>query len=137
MKLRESETVELKRMVVAGVKKEVAAFANSSGGILYIGVDDDGSVSGVDDADAVIQQITNMVRDSIKPDVTMFVRYEIIDYHGRQIVAVTTQRGTNRPYYLAQRNEAGRCLCASGHFHRTRYGYGDPSDDKGNRRGQL
>ncbi len=103
MKLRESETVELKRMVVDDVKKEVAAFANSSGGILYIGVDDDGSVSGVDDADAVIQQITNMVRDSIKPDVTMFVRYEIIDYHGRQIVAVTTQRGTNRPYYLAQK----------------------------------
>lgn len=72
----ESETVELKSSVVADICKEVIAFANTKGGTLYIGVEDDGTVVGVDSADRVTLQINNMVRDSIKPDVTMLVRYE-------------------------------------------------------------
>lgn len=44
-----------------------------------------------------------MVRDSIKPDVTMFVRYDTKVVEGKQIVAVEIQRGTERPYYLAKK----------------------------------
>ena len=38
----ESETVELKSSVLADICKEVIAFANTKGGTLYIGVEDDG-----------------------------------------------------------------------------------------------
>lgn len=72
----ESETVELRSLVVADICKEVIAFANTKGCTLYIGIADDGTVIGVDSADRVTLQINNMVRDSIKPDVTMFVHYE-------------------------------------------------------------
>ena len=41
-----------------------------------------------------------MVRDSILPDVTMFVHYETLDSDNRKIVKVTVSRGTNRPYYI-------------------------------------
>lgn len=50
-----------------------------------------------------MQQIINMVRDSIKPDVTMFLRHGIKDINGKKIIAVEIQRGTERPYYLAQK----------------------------------
>lgn len=100
---RESETVELKSIVVEDIKKEVIAFANSSGGKIYIGISDDGTVIGVDNADEVTLQIANMVRDSVKPDVTMFVRYETKEEDGKQIVVADIQRGTNRPYYLAKK----------------------------------
>ena len=63
----ESETVELKSSVVADICKEVIAFANTKGGTLYIGIEDNGTVVGVDSADRVTLQINNMVRDSIKP----------------------------------------------------------------------
>ena len=66
----ESETIELKSSVVADLCKEVIAFANTRGGTLYIGVEDNGTVIGVDSADRVTLQINNMVRDSIKPDIT-------------------------------------------------------------------
>lgn len=99
----ESETVELKSTVVADICKEVISFANTKGGTLYIGVEDDGTVVGVDSADRVILQINNMVRDSIKPDVTMFVRYETQTVDSKQIIAMTIQKGTDRPYYLGSK----------------------------------
>ena len=73
MELHESEVLELKDIVVEDIKKEVIAFANSGGGTLYVGVADDGSIVGLEDPDRAIQQIANMIRDSIKPDITMFI----------------------------------------------------------------
>ena len=103
MTFQESETVELKEIVVDDIKKEIIAFANSAGGTIYVGVADDGNVVGVEDTDTVTQQISNMVRDSIKPDVTMFVHYDKEEVDGKQIVIVEVQRGTERPYYLAKK----------------------------------
>lgn len=103
MLFRESETVELKEIVVDEIKKEIIAFANSNGGRLYIGVRDDGEVVGIDDPDKVSLQISNMVRDAIKPDVTMFLHYETIEEAEKKIVVVDIQRGTDRPYYLAKK----------------------------------
>ena len=51
MVFRESETVELKEVVVDDIKKEIIAFANCDGGKLYIGVRDDGTVVGMDNPD--------------------------------------------------------------------------------------
>lgn len=99
----ESELVELKSEVVSDICKEVIAFANTKGGTMYVGVQDDGHVLGVENADRVTLQMNNMVRDSIKPDVTMFVRYETQEIDGKQIVAVTIQKGTDRPYYLGSK----------------------------------
>lgn len=103
MLFRESETVELKEIVVEDIKKEIVAFANCDGGKLYVGVRDDGTVVGLDNPDNVSLQISNMVRDAIKPDVTMFLHYETIVESGKSIVAVDIQRGTDRPYYLAKK----------------------------------
>lgn len=102
MLYQESETVELKVAVVDDIKKEIIAFANCDGGKLYIGVRDDGTVVGLDDPDSVALQISNMVRDAIKPDVTMFLHYETIEENGKKIIAVDVQRGTDRPYYIAK-----------------------------------
>ena len=103
MKFQETETVELKAVAQDGIKKEIVAFANSNGGTVYVGVGDDGTVLGVEDADGCALQVSNMVRDTVRPDVTMFVSYETLDCDGRTVVAVKVQRGTNRPYYMAKK----------------------------------
>lgn len=103
MTFRESETVELKAIVVEDIKKEIIAFANCEGGKLYIGVRDDGTVSGLDDPDGASLQVSNMVRDTIKPDLTMFLHYETLTVEGKKIVAVDIQQGTQRPYYIAKK----------------------------------
>ncbi len=91
---QESETVELKAIV---------AFANCEGGKLYIGVQDDGTVSGLDDPDGASLLVSNMVRDAIKPDLTMFLHYETLTADGKRIVVVDIQQGTERPYYIAKK----------------------------------
>lgn len=101
MLFQESETVELKKILVDNIKKEVIAFADCEGGMLYVGVGDNGEVIGVDNVDEEMLKIANMVRDAVKPDITMFLHYERIEQDGKQIIAVNVQRGTNRPYYLA------------------------------------
>ncbi len=100
MKLFENETTELKAAFSDSIKKEIVAMANSLGGTVYIGVDDTGEIVGVDNADEVIQQVSNTVRDAIRPDVTMFIHYEAIVKEGKTVVAVEVQSGTGKPYYL-------------------------------------
>lgn len=99
--MNENKTTEFKREYVDDIKYAVVAFANTEGGKIYIGINDDGSACGVDNTDATILRTTNMIRDSIRPDVTMFTECtaEIID--GKPVVILTVQRGTARPYYLA------------------------------------
>lgn len=103
MTFQESETVELKAIVSDDIKKEIIAFANCEGGKLYIGVQDDGTVSGLNNPDAASLQVSNMVRDAIKPDLTLFLHYKTLAVDGKKIVAVDIQRGTERPYYIAKK----------------------------------
>ena len=103
MAFYENETLEYKRQYTPDIKKEVVAFANTAGGTIYIGVDDNGTPVGVQDPDAVVQQLTNALRDGIRPDVTMFTRIAIQDVGGCPVVAVTVSTGTRRPYYLTDK----------------------------------
>ena len=57
MELYESEIIELKEIYTTDLKKEIVSFANTNGGTIYIGVQDNGTIVGVDHADFVIQQI--------------------------------------------------------------------------------
>ncbi len=97
----EGLTMELKREYTEDIKKTVIAFANTEGGEILIDVDDDGAVVGVDDAAGTILKVANAIRDSIKPDVTVFVLCEGRELEGKAVVAVKVQRGAARPYYLA------------------------------------
>lgn len=92
MTFQESETVELKAIVVEDIKKEIIAFANCEGGKLYIGVQDDGTVSGLDDPDGTSLQVSNMVRDAIKPDLTMFLHYKTLTVDGKNLLVLCSSR---------------------------------------------
>ena len=58
MKLIENDFCELKSILTKDLKKEIIAFANTNGGKIYIGVDDNGKVIGVKDIDNYLQAIT-------------------------------------------------------------------------------
>jgi ATP-dependent DNA helicase RecG len=85
------------------LKKEIVAFANSSGGTVYIGIDDDGAIIGLPNANDVCLRVSNMIRDAIKPDVSMFTNCRIASVHKKNIVVVEVHRGTARPYYVAEK----------------------------------
>jgi len=100
MTLQENAFVELKREYTPNVMKTVIAFANTNGGTVYIGIEDDGTVVGVDQANEIILKVTNAIRDSIKPDVTLFATCEVQPMERKEIICIEVQKGTASPYYL-------------------------------------
>lgn len=92
----ENESIEYKREYVDDICNEVIAFANTNGGKLLIGVDDSGNPVGLEDIDDTYTRVTNTIRDSISPDVTMFVKYSL----SNGVISVEVSEGTAKPYYL-------------------------------------
>ena len=97
----ENKTTEFKREYTDDLKYAVVAFANTDGGKIYIGINDAGSVQGVKDTDGTMLRITNMIRDVVRPDVTMFTECAVEEIDGQSVIVVNVQRGTARPYYLS------------------------------------
>lgn len=94
---------EFKELYVTDIKKTVVAFANTEGGILYIGINDAGEVVGLENIDDVMQQVANTLKDSIAPDIMPFVKIRAVEKKERQIIEVLVQNGTSRPYYIREK----------------------------------
>lgn len=94
---------EFKELYVSDIKKTVVAFANTEGGILYIGINDAGEVVGLENIDDVMQQVANTLKDSIAPDIMPFVKIRAVEKKERQIIEVLVQNGTSRPYYIREK----------------------------------
>ncbi|PLS29623.1 RNA-binding domain-containing protein [Bifidobacterium parmae] len=101
--LHENLITEFKRDWVDGAKRTAVAFANTDGGVIYLGVEDDGTPIGVPDADESMRRATQAIADGIHPDLMGFTSVETEQMNNVPVVAVHIQRGTNRPYYLADK----------------------------------
>ncbi len=93
----ETENIEFKSSFTEELYKEVIAFANVNGGVIYVGIDNEGNAVGLTNVDDEYTRITNGIRDAIAPDVTMFVRYTIQE---NKVVRITVQEGDHKPYYI-------------------------------------
>ena len=100
---KESIHLELKKEYVKDILKTVIAFANTSGGKIYIGIDDDGKVLGVQKLDTDILKLSNSIRDSIKPDITLFASILVEKIDGKDVIVVDVQKGASSPYYLTDK----------------------------------
>ena len=98
--MNESLSLEFKREYGDDIKYAVVAMANSEGGEILIGVDDDGNALGIADVDDVMLRACSMIRNVIYPDVSIFTKISVKSFQGKQVVSIVVQRGTARPYYL-------------------------------------
>lgn len=78
--------------------KSVSAFANGLGGSLFIGVDNDGIVKGLDDIQRVCETISNKIRDYMDP----LPEVEMIPHktdEGMNVLQLKVNAGNYTPYY--------------------------------------
>lgn len=99
--MRESDTVEFKSEFINDLNKEIIAFANTKGGDIYIGINDDGTVCGVENIEETELKCTGHIRDTVKPDVSMFVKYEQLKLSEKDVLKITVNKGAMSPYYIA------------------------------------
>jgi ATP-dependent DNA helicase RecG len=99
----ESQHREFKRAVdnPEGFAGEIVAFANTEGGTLYIGVDDEGQIQGLKNINKVFQVVTNICRDRCIPPVSPVI--EELTVEGKDIIVLTVRPELNRmkPYRTA------------------------------------
>jgi len=71
LKSGESETVEFKKSIsdFNGILATVSAFLNTKGGVLLIGVDDDGEVIGVKIGKRTLEDIVNKIAQNTNPKI--------------------------------------------------------------------
>jgi ATP-dependent DNA helicase RecG len=100
LNLKEGLNIEFKRQYVKDLNKTVVAFANTNGGRIYIGIDDYGEVVGLSNPDEELLKLTNSIRDSIKPDITLLTSGTIETINGKDVVILEIQKGASCPYYL-------------------------------------
>ena len=80
---------------------ELVAFANAKGGTVYMGVEDDGTVTGCNRYDT--QKIMESIYDRTRP--ALFTEIEVIYYEGKEVLAIKVERDG-----MTYATSDGRCL---------------------------
>ena len=88
----ENSGVEFKRDAVqpADLAKEIVAFLNFQGGIILLGIDDDGTIRGTTRQN-LEEWVMNICRDKVKPEVIPY--YEKVEVEGKSIAICTFSQG--------------------------------------------
>lgn len=100
----ENDKVEFKRKFSSPEKiaKEMIAFANSKGGKILFGIDDDKSIKGVESEKGELELITTAARFYCEPEIIFST--EIILFKSKDIVIVDIQESKTKPHRLITEN---------------------------------
>jgi len=97
--LEEGQTTEFKRKYKDGsLLHVITSFVNSSGGEVYLGVDDDKEVVGINITPRLkdkIQQACNTIEDPIS------VEMEARNIYGKNVLIIKVSKGNNVPYVVS------------------------------------
>jgi ATP-dependent DNA helicase RecG len=93
--MRETYQLEYKEKITNTFLKSVSAFANFNGGIIKLGIKDNGQVCGIEDIGKACLDIENKINDSIKPKPDFKIN---VDYASNIIILFVTE-GMYKPYF--------------------------------------
>ena len=90
----------LERKKVKSWLKSVSAFANTDGGSLFYGVNDDGAIVGLENPQADADFISEIIKARLDP--VPEVQLIPIEHEGLTLLEVKVKAGTLTPYYYYQ-----------------------------------
>ena len=96
----ETESVELKEIINDDLEKEVVAFLNSHYGVIYIGVNNDGEIVGVNNYDDIILKIVDRLKNNIEPSIIGLFEVNVLIYNEKHYIKIEVASGIEKPYYV-------------------------------------
>lgn len=99
---QESKTLEFKRDLssLKPILKTIVAFANTAGGILIIGKEDGGKITGISDIQKQQDKLANAIADNIRPK-HLFPEFEFYTTRKKDLLIVQVHH-LPEPFYLKQ-----------------------------------
>lgn len=101
--MQEDPHTEFKENVSERIARAVVAFSNTEGGTVYVGITDEGKVVGVEDTDHTSIRCAQILKDNVRPDVTMTTNIGQMKIEGKDIVRIDVSEGPEKPYYLREK----------------------------------
>jgi predicted HTH transcriptional regulator len=100
--------VEFKRLVSSPEKiaKAMIAFANTKGGSILFGVDDDGSIVGVESEKTEMELLEEAGDRYCNPPIHPLL--EIIPFNGKDVIVATVEESVEKPHQYVDEEEDGR-----------------------------
>lgn len=99
--LHENNRTEFKAELNDKLEKEVVAFLNNrEGGILYIGVDDDGKPVGISELDETQLKIADRIKNNILPSTLGLFDIVTDVADGVSVIKILISSGLEKPYYI-------------------------------------
>ena len=95
----ENEFIELKSKYNEHVTKEIVAFLNTEGGIIYLGVEDNGNVVGVKKLEETLKNISDTITTSILPNPQDLISVYTKNISNKIIIEINIKKG-NELYYI-------------------------------------
>lgn len=80
-----------------GWLKSVSAFANGEGGALIFGIADDGTVTGLDNAERDAETISEQIKSRMEPIPEFNLKFEMAD--DKTLIILRVNKGNETPYY--------------------------------------
>lgn len=114
MKFIGNQSTELQSRVTKDLAREVVAFLNTRDGVIYVGVDDDGTPIGVDDVDASMRSIRDIIRDQILPSTGNLCEIGSLLADDRSIVFIRVRKGDKLYYIKREGRSATGCFFRDG-----------------------
>ena len=99
----EYETIEFKKSLAESreIGETVCAFLNKRGGVILIGVDDDGNVVGVRVRHGTLENLSNFIRETIRPKPIFSI--EVYAVENKVIIFIEIPEGRDKPYFFKGR----------------------------------
>ena len=100
----ETNRFENKEKLNEDFEQEVIAFLNyKEGGIIYVGIDKNGQVVGVDNTDLTQLQIKDRIKNNIQPSTLGLFDVTVETIDNKEVIKVIISSGTEKPYYLRKK----------------------------------
>ena len=114
--LQESNRVELKSTLNEKLEKEIVAFLNNQeGGILYIGIDDNGQPVENPEIDATQLKIADRIKNNVLPSTLGLFDIVTENIEGVDVIKIIISSGLEKPYYIKSKGMApGGCYMRLG-----------------------
>lgn len=77
--------------------KSVSAFANGIGGVLIFGISDDNQIKGLENADKLMEVISEQLKTKMDPVPEIILKVHIVEQ--KEILTLEVRAGEETPYY--------------------------------------